>query len=91
MESLFDAPEPSEAPEVSCIECAKFAAASRDRTGWLFRMGKGYCNDDRHFGGIHNVIQSITAHKKCSYFEPAAPDVVEKRRLFMKKARGDGD
>ena len=86
MSSLFDELEP---PEVACIDCKKFAAGARDPTGWLLRRGNGYCNDERHPGGIHNVIQSITAHRKCPHFEAAPAEVAEQRRRFVSRGKGD--
>lgn len=84
MKTLFDDLEP---PLVTCMECEKFAAGARDPTGWLFAHGKGYCTDDRHPGGTHNVVQSIVSHKICPYFERAAPDKIEARLAYWKKVR----
>ena len=73
-----------EAPQKhACIECAKFAGRDRDRTAFLFRTNRGYCNDDRHPGGIWNVVQSITSEKDCPYFEAAPAEVVEARRRAL--------
>ncbi len=94
MSSLFPELEAVRtAPEAAarCILCANFAGGARDPTGYLFRRKKGYCNDERHFGGIHNVIQDIVSARHCPMFDPAAPEVAENRKQYLKRILGDGD
>ena len=87
MAGLFDDDRVPGSPDVRCIDCTKFGGLARDRTEWLFKMGKGYCNDDRHPGGKYNVVQSITGIKKCPLFEPAEPDVVRKLESRLAELR----
>ena len=59
---LFD--EPMEKKRaVRCIDCAKFAGQRRDHGAFLFRTGRGYCDDSRHPGSIWNVEQNILKRK----------------------------
>ncbi len=90
MAGLFDDDKVPGIPDVRCIDCAKFGGLTRDHTEWLFKMGKGYCNDDRHPGGKYNVVQSITGIKKCPLFEPAEPDVVRKLESRLAELRAAG-
>lgn len=85
MESLFESlPQPAEEAPHACIECANFGGRDRDQTAFLFRIGKGYCNDDRwHPGGRFAVVQDIVRPKHCKCFNSAPVDIVEARRKAL--------
>lgn len=83
-DSLFgDLPATAPQPEPekhACIECRKFAGQSRDRRAWLFRIKKGYCDDDRwHIGGKWAVLQDIVMPHHCDFFEAADKKAVDQR------------
>lgn len=45
--------------------------------------GKGYCDDERHPGGIWNVEQDIVHEHQCPNFKRAAEDVIKQRRIAI--------
>lgn len=64
-----------------CLGCSNFAGRERDRTGYLFRLGKGYCNsDDWHPCGRYAVVQNIIHEKQCKAFKPTDAKIVEMRK-----------
>lgn len=71
----------------SCLDCSWFAGRERDRQATLFRMGKGYCNNPEHPGGIWNVVQDITKKSGCHLFEEAPDDIKNQRRKAAEKLR----
>ena len=78
-QGLFD--EPMEQKRaVRCIDCAKFAGQRRDHGAFLFRTGRGYCDDTRHPGSIWNVEQNILKRKPCPYFEEADDHIKAQRQ-----------
>ena len=83
--SLFDDITPPDEEKHACIECKNFAGQTRDKTGWLFGMRKGYClTDGWHPAGTWAVIQDIKAKKNCKFFESAGEDTVSKRLHALK-------
>ena len=77
-QGFFDEPQ-EERKTVRCIDCAKFAGQRRDHGAFLFRTGRGYCDDERHPGSIWNVEQDILKRKPCPYFEEADDHVKAQR------------
>ena len=78
-QGLLDEPtEPRQ--EGRGIDCAKFAGQRRDHGAFLFRTGRGYCDDERHPGSIWNVEQNILKRKPCPYFEEADDHIKAQRQ-----------
>ena len=73
----------------NCLECAWFSGRERDRQATLFRMGKGYCNHQKHPWGIWNVIQDISK-RGCQLFEEAPEDIRKQRAEAAKKLMKEG-
>lgn len=85
-ETLFgDAPDADLASPRACFECEHFEGSKRDKTAFLFRIGKGYCEIDDRPGGRWNVVQDIVKPHLCKFFSPAPADLISSRQKLLKK------
>lgn len=67
----------------ACVECRHFAGMRRDHRAFLFKSGRGYCDNPMHPGGIWNVIQSVTRPRACPLFEEADEHIKEMRQKAL--------
>lgn len=85
-ENLFgDSSDTDLAAPRSCYECLHFEGSRRDKTAFLFRIGKGYCEIDGRPGGRWNVVQDIVKPHLCKFFSPAPADLISSRQKLLKK------
>lgn len=76
----IDPPSKEHAPK-----CLHFDGSRRDKTAFLFRIGKGYCEIDGRPGGRWNVVQDIVKPHLCKFFSPAPADLISSRQKLLKK------
>ena len=78
-----------EAPR-SCYECLHFEGSRRDKTAFLFRIGKGYCEIDGRPGGRWNVVQDIDRPRRCAHYLRAPESLIKQITTYLARLTNPG-